>query len=80
MERSYLEKIYFKKRTDHSLKAYEKQNKYCSRLCKKERKNFFGSLNPSFVKDNKLFSKIVKPFFSNKGNFGQNIELVEKTS
>ena len=27
MRRSYLEKIYFKKRTDHSLKAYKKQKK-----------------------------------------------------
>ena len=55
MMRSYLEKIYFKKRTDHSLKAHKKQKNYCSRLYKKERKNFFSSLNPSFVKDNKLF-------------------------
>ena len=78
MRRSYLEKIYFKKRTDHSLKAYKKQKNYCSRLYKKERKNFFSSLNPSFVKDNKFFWKTVKPFFSNKGDLGPNIKLVEK--
>ena len=28
---------------------------YCSRLYKKERKNFFNSLNTSLVIDNKLF-------------------------
>ena len=78
MRRSYLEKIYLKKRTDHCLKAYKKQKNYCSRLYKKERKNFFSSLNPSFVKDNKLFWKTVKPFFSNKGDLGPNIKLVEK--
>ena len=44
--RSYLEKIYFKKRTDHSLKAYKKQKNYCNRLYKKESKNSFSSLNP----------------------------------
>ena len=38
--RSYLEKVYFKKRTDHSLKAYKKQKTYCSRLYKKKEKNF----------------------------------------
>ena len=78
MRRSYLEKIYLKKRTDHCLKAYKKQKNYCSRLYKKERKNFFSCLNPSFVKNNKLFWKTLKPFFSNKGNLGPNIKLVKK--
>ena len=78
MRRSYLEKIYFKIRTDHSLKAYKKQKNYCSRLYKKERKNFFSSLNPSFVKDNKLFWKTMEPFFRNKGNLRTKIKLVEK--
>ena len=41
MKRSYLENLYFKKRIDHSLRNYKKQKKYCSRLYKKERKNFF---------------------------------------
>ena len=44
-----------------------------------KRKNFFSSLNPSFAKDNKYFWKIVKPFFSHKGNLGLNIKLVEKS-
>ena len=78
MRRSYLEKIYLKKRTDQCLKAYKKQKNYCSWLYKKERKNFFSSLNPSFVKDNKLFWKTVKHFFSNKGHLGTSIKLVEK--
>ena len=49
-----------------------------SRLYKKEREKNFSSLNPSFVKDNKLFWKTVKPFFSKKWNLGPNIKLVEK--
>ena len=39
MRRSKLEKIYSKKQTDESLKAYKKQKNYCSKLYKKERAN-----------------------------------------
>ena len=77
MSNSYLEKVYFKKGTDHSLKADKKQKIYCSRLLKKMKK-IFSSLNTSFVKDNKLFWKTLKPFLSNKGDLGPNIKLVEK--
>ena len=76
--RSYLEKVYFKKRTEKLLRAYKKQKKYCSRLYKKKCKKFFNKLNPSFVNDNNLFWKTVKPLFSNKGSSGRNIKLVEK--
>ena len=41
MRRSYLENLYFKKRTPSSLKKQEKQKKYCSKLYKKERKTYF---------------------------------------
>ena len=39
MRRSKLEKIYSKKQTNESLKAYKKQKNYCSKLYKKERTN-----------------------------------------
>ena len=55
MRRYYLEKVHFKNRTEKSLRAFKKQKNFCSRLYKKERKIFFNSLNPSFMKDNKLF-------------------------
>ena len=77
MKRSYLENLYFKRLTDHSLRNYKKQKSYCDRLYKKERKNFFNKLNTSFVSDNKLFWKTVKPFFSNNGSHQGNIKLVE---
>ena len=38
---------------------------------------FFNSLNPSVISDNRKFWKIVKPLFSNKGNCGNKIKLVE---
>ena len=77
MRRSYLENKYLKKKTDQCLRAYKKQKNYCSRLYKKERKKFFNGLNPSFVTDNKLFWKTVKPFFLDKGNYEAFIKLVE---
>ena len=39
MKRSKLDKIYFKKKTSESLKAYKKQKNYCSMLYKKKGKN-----------------------------------------
>ena len=76
MRRSYLENLYFKRRTDHSLRNYKKQKNYCNRLQKRE-KNVFNKLNTSLVSDNKLFWKTVKPFFSNNGSHRGNIKLVE---
>ena len=55
MRRSYLEKVYFKNRTENSLRAFKKQKSFFSRLYNKDRKKFFISLKPSFVKDNQLF-------------------------
>ena len=77
MKRPQLENIYKKTLTEKSLKAYIKQKNYGSRLFKKERKMFFNSLNPLVISDNKKFWKTVKPFFSNKGNYGNKIKLVE---
>ena len=62
MRRSYLENVYFKKRTDKSFRAYKKQKNYYRRLYKNKRKKFFNKLNPSFVNDSKLFWKTIKPF------------------
>ena len=78
MRRSYLEKVYYNNKSEKSFKAFKKQKNFCSRLYKKERKRFFNNLSPYFVTDNKLFWKTIKPFFSNKGNYGPQIKLVEK--
>ena len=78
MRRSKPEKIYFKKQTNESLKAYKKQKHYCSKPYKKERKQFFGNLNTSVVFDSSTFLKVIKPFFTNKSTFGRNIKLIEK--
>ena len=77
MKRSQLENIYSKTLTEKSLKPYKKQKNYVSRLYKKERKLFFDSLNSSVILDNQKFWKTVKPLFSNKGSYGNKIQLVE---
>ena len=77
IKKLYLEKLYFKNRTENSLKTFERQKNYCSRLYKKERKKFFNNFNPSFVKDIKIFWKSIKPFFSDKGNLRSQIKLIE---
>ena len=77
MQSIFLKKFILKNRQLSHWKDTRNKKNYCSRLYKKERKNFFNSLNTSFVNDNKLFWKTVKPFFSNKGSFGNKIKLVE---
>ena len=78
MRRSHLEKVYYKNKSEKFFKAYKKQKNFCSRLYKKEKKRFFNNLNLSFAADNKFFWKTIKPFFSNKENYGSQIRLVEK--
>ena len=51
---SYLEKKYFKKRTNQSIRAYKS---YCSRLYKKQRKRFFTGVNPPFLQIINYFGK-----------------------
>ena len=77
MKRSYLEKVYFKKKTPDSLKKIKKQKIYCSRLYKKERKKYFESLDPRRISDNKSFWKNIQPFFSEKQKISNKISLVD---
>ena len=69
MKRSYLEKLYFQKRTDHSLRNYKKQ---------KNKKRLFNKLSTSFVLDSKLFWKKVKPFLEGDKLLQDDSEAVEE--
>ena len=77
MKRSYLLKIYFKKKTPDSLKKFKKQNNYCSRLYKKERKEYLESLDPRRISGNKSFSKKIQPFLSEKRKISNKITLAD---
>ena len=63
MKRSYLEKLYFKKKLTESLKKYKKHKNLCSRLYKKKRKKYFGTLDVNKVTDNKAFWKNMQLLF-----------------
>ena len=75
MKRSYLEKLYFKKKTTESLKKYKKHKNFCSRLYKKERKKYFDTLDVNKITDNKAFWKNIQPLFSEKRKFANKITL-----
>ena len=47
---SYLENLYFKKRTEHSLRNYKKIKKLLQQTLQKREKNFFNKLNTSFIR------------------------------
>ena len=59
IKRSYLEKVYFKKKNSRFIKKFKKQKNYCSRFYKIERKKYFKCLDPRRISDNKNFWKNV---------------------
>ena len=65
------------KKPPDSLTKFEKQKNYSSRLYKKERKKYFGSLNPRKASDNKNIWKNLQPFFSGKRKISNKITLVD---
>ena len=69
------EKVYFKKKKQISILEPTKNRKIIAVDFIKKKEN---GLNPSFVTDNKLFWKTIKPFFSDKANCGANIKLIEE--
>ena len=75
--RSRLENQYYKYKTAESLRAYRKQNNFCSRLYKKERKNYYNNLDVKKITDSRKFWKTTKPFFSDKGAGKTEITLIE---
>ena len=77
MTRSALKNKFYKDSTPENKIAYKKQQNYCSRLYKKERKRYYEKLDVKNVTDNKTFWKTVKPFLSEKGNTFSKITLVE---
>ena len=77
MRRSQLESKFYRTKDENDKRIYKKQNNYVSRLYKRERAKFFSKLDLKSFMDNNKFWKTVKPFFSDKGSFGQKITLVD---
>ena len=66
MRRYQLQTKYFKNKSQNDYLAFKKQKNFCSKLYKKERKNYYNSLEIKNITDNKQFWKTIKPFLSEK--------------
>ena len=77
MRRSCLQNKFHKNRTEENRQAFKRQKNYCNRLYKRERRKFYSNLNLNDIVDNKIFWKITKPLFSNKGGCINDIVLVK---
>ena len=67
----------FQEKSADLLTKFKKQKNFCSRLYKKERKKYFGSLNTRRISDNKSFWKNIQPFFSEKRKINNKITLAD---
>ena len=65
MERSALNK-YYKNNNHKNQNLYKKQKNYCSRLYKKEKKQFYSNLNHSNITDNNKFWSIYTENYTHK--------------
>ena len=77
MLRSKSRNKFNKDRTTAALQAYKRQRNVCTSLLRKTKREYYESLNPSVISDNKQFWKIVKPFFSDKVTTSDNITLLQ---
>ena len=77
MKRSELASKYHKTKNNEDYSKFKKQRNFCSKLYKKERKQFYKNLNIEDITDNKKFWTTIKPLLSEKGVCGSSkINLV----
>ena len=78
MDRSRLQRNYWKHGTEASKREKKKQENYCNKLYKKERKNYYKNLDPRNIEDERKFWLTIKPFFGDKNSgIREKITLVE---
>ena len=68
MLRSKLKNRFDKERIHINWCNYKGQSNHCLSILRKNKKEYFNSLNIKQVSDNGLFWKSVKPFFNDKGS------------
>ena len=78
MTRSQLQTNHFKNKSQNDCLAFKKQRNFCSKLYKKERKNYYNSLDIKNITDNKQFWKTIKPFLSEKIKATSKIKLKDQ--
>ena len=77
MTRSRLKNRSNRVKTDEAKSAYKRQRNYCTNLLRKNKIDYFKSLHPSSLTDNKTFWKAVKPAFTDKVCCNESITLVD---
>ena len=77
MLRSRLCNKYNEERTAENWNNFRKQRNSCVKLFRKEKRNYYNSLDISLVTDNKKFWKTVKPFFSDRSQSQNKIVLTD---
>ena len=77
MKRSELATKYRRSPTDENLRTWKKHKNFCSNLYKRERRNYYESLDMKKLTDNQKFWNTVKPIFSNKAKGSSHISLIE---
>ena len=76
MKCSQLENKCVRNCTVENMNKYKKHKNFCSKLYKKERKEFYSQLDIKNITDNKLFWKTMKPFLSDKCTYASQVSLV----
>ena len=66
-----------KSKSSNSKLAYTKQRNVCTSSFRKAKRDYYSNLNPSDVKNTKIFWKTTKPVFSDKVLSDEHITLVE---
>ena len=77
MKRSELESKYLKNKSHQNMKIYKTQKNFCSKLYKKERKNFYSKIDTHKITDKKTFWETITPFLSSKAPSLSRITLIE---
>ena len=77
---SFIKKETFlsEKKTEQNKKECNKQRNFSVSLARKARKELFNNLNVKCITDNKIFWKIVEPYFSNISTRNEKITSVKK--
>ena len=76
MQRTRFRNKFLKNPATENRLIYNRQRKFCLSLLRKDKREYFASLNEKDITDNRLFWHIVKPFLSDKIKSRENITLV----
>ena len=77
MTRSRFKNRFNKVPTSENKIAYKKQCNLCVNLSRKAKHEYYSTLNPSIVVDNRKFWSTIKPLFSDKVKLRNKITLIE---